>query len=124
MVDEHVTLYRQLGVVPLWMAKALGCLDLSDFLVMNRWARDRVPLLLVLVLLGGAVVWGGWAYRQPGDALTRWGFVVALAGAVVGAIPVLVSLGCRQPASEVGVLAAQLARRWTGSGGRQRSSGD
>jgi hypothetical protein len=62
-----------------------------------------------LVLLGGAVVWAWWAYRQPGDALTRWGFVVALAGVVVGIIPLLVSLGCRRPASEVDVLAAQLA---------------
>jgi hypothetical protein len=87
----------------------MGHVDLADLLVMSAWVRDRVPLLLGLVLLGCAVVWAWWAYRQSGDALAWPGFVVALAAVVVGVIPLLELLGRRQPASKVDVLTAQLA---------------
>lgn len=100
------------GLVTSVASKVLGRFDLSDLSVMSRWARDWAPFILGLVLLGVVIVWAGWAYRQPaagiGDTLARPGFVVALAGVVVGVIPLLVSLG-RRSARGVDILAALLA---------------
>lgn len=80
---------------------------------MGRWTRDRLPHVVGLVLVSGAIVWTGWAYRLPsterGDALILPGFALALAGVLVGTVPLLARLGRRPAARPVDVLAALLA---------------
>ncbi|MGH3832603.1 MAG: hypothetical protein ACRDRS_19545, partial [Pseudonocardiaceae bacterium] len=81
--------------------------------VMGRWARDRAPLIVGAVLVGGAIAGAGWAYHLSpagrSGALSPAQFVVALGGVLVAAITLLVSVGRRPPARSVDALAALLA---------------
>lgn len=80
---------------------------------MGRWTRDRAPFIAGIVLVSSALAWIVWAYHLPAaqrsDALIIPAFVVGLAGVLVGAIPLLESLGRRPSARSVDALATLLA---------------
>ena len=80
---------------------------------MGRWTRDRLRIVAGLVLVAGAIVWAGWAYllspAERGDALVVPGFVLGLAGVLIGVGPLVASLGRRPATRPVGTLAALLA---------------
>jgi len=87
---------------------------------MGRWTRDRLPIVVGLILVSGAGVWVGWAYRLPpgerSDALVLPGFVLALASVLVGVVPLLARLGRRPAVRPVDTLAELLVeavdRQW------------
>ncbi|MGH3933118.1 MAG: hypothetical protein ACRDTF_24445 [Pseudonocardiaceae bacterium] len=88
---------------------------LSHFRIMGRWTRDRLSLAVGVVLVGGAIGGTAWAYRLPqaerGDALALLGIALA----VVGVLPLVMSL--RRRAAEprpVDELADLLARAVSG----------
>jgi len=87
---------------------------------MGGWTRDRLPIVVGLILVSGAGVWVGWAYRLPpgerSDALVLPGFVLALAGVLVGLVPLLARLGRRPAVRPIDTLAELLVeavdRQW------------
>lgn len=81
--------------------------------MVGRSARDRARVVVGLALFVGAIVCTVWAYQLPmaerSTALLVPGFVLAMAGFLVNAIPLVVSLGRRPPARPVDALATLLA---------------